>query len=46
MHSQRFSNLINLMAFHNLDAIALNPGFSLRYLTNLDFHLMERPTVY
>jgi Xaa-Pro dipeptidase len=45
MHSQRFSNLINLMAFHNLDAIALNPGFSLRYLTNLDFHLMERPTV-
>ncbi len=45
MHSQRFSNLITLMASHNLDAIALNPGFSMRYLTNLDFHLMERPTV-
>jgi Xaa-Pro dipeptidase len=45
MHSQRFTNLINLMAFQNLDVIALNPGYSMRYLTNLDFHLMERPTV-
>ncbi len=45
MDSQRFSNLINLMASQNLDAIALNPGYSMKYLTNLDFHLMERPTV-
>jgi Xaa-Pro dipeptidase len=28
-----------------LDAIALNPGSSLSYLTGLGFHLMERPTV-
>jgi Xaa-Pro dipeptidase len=45
MHSQRFAHLIDLMASHNFDAIALNPGYSMRYLTNLDFHLMERPTV-
>ncbi|PKO07403.1 MAG: aminopeptidase P family protein [Chloroflexi bacterium HGW-Chloroflexi-3] len=45
MHSQRLKKLIDLMASQNLDAIALNPGYSMRYLTNLDFHLMERPTV-
>jgi len=45
MHSQRLRKLIDLMASNNLDVIALNPGYSMRYLTNLDFHLMERPTV-
>jgi Xaa-Pro dipeptidase len=28
-----------------LDALALNPGPSLTYLTGLSFHLMERPVV-
>jgi Xaa-Pro dipeptidase len=28
-----------------LDAIALNPGASLVYLTGLHFHLMERPII-
>ena len=28
-----------------LDAVALNPGPSLTYLTGLHLHLMERPTV-
>lgn len=45
MHSQRLEKLIDLMAIQNLDVIALNPGYSMRYLTGLDFHLMERPTV-
>ena len=30
---------------HDLDAIALNPGPSLTYLTGLHFHLSERPVV-
>jgi Xaa-Pro dipeptidase len=29
----------------NIDAVALNPGSTLTYLTGLSFHLMERPTV-
>ncbi len=45
MHSQRLEKLIDLMTIQNLDVIALNPGYSMRYLTGLDFHLMERPTV-
>jgi Xaa-Pro dipeptidase len=28
-----------------LDAVALNPGPTLKYLTNLNFHLTERPVV-
>lgn len=45
MNNHRFEKLIDLMKKSNLDAVALNPGYSFRYLTNLDFHLMERPTV-
>lgn len=33
------------MAAAHLDAVALNPGPSLAYLTGLTFHLMERPVV-
>lgn len=29
----------------DLDAVILNPGPTLKYLTGLDFHLMERPVV-
>ena len=28
-----------------LDAVVVNPGASLKYLTGLDFHLMERPVI-
>lgn len=45
MHSLRLKKLIELIASQKLDAIALNPGYSMKYLTNLEFHLMERPTV-
>jgi len=41
----RLSRLHNLMDANHLDAVALNPGPSLRYLTGLNFHLMERPVV-
>jgi Xaa-Pro dipeptidase len=45
MNKERLERLITLMIKENLDAIVLNPGFSFKYLTNLEFHLMERPTV-
>lgn len=45
MNSQRLEKLTKLMKAAKFDAIALNPGYSMRYLTDLDFHLMERPTV-
>ena len=37
--------LMTLMGEQGFDALALNPGQSLVYLTGLHFHLMERPTV-
>ena len=46
MASNRISKLENMMANSNFDVIALNPGPTLSYLTGLDFHLMERPTVF
>ena len=45
MNSPRFEKLLGLMKKNGFDAVALNPGYSMRYLTGLDFHLMERPTV-
>ncbi len=42
----RFDKLLTLVQQHQLDAIALNPGPSLTYLTGLHFHLMERPVVF
>ncbi len=41
----RITKLTQLMAEFDLPAIALNPGSTMAYLTGLDFHLMERPTV-
>lgn len=43
--NQHFSRLSQLLKAHNLEAVALNPGPTLRYLTGLEFHLMERPVV-
>lgn len=45
MSNDRFTRLDELMASNNFDAIALNPGSTLTYLTGLHFHLMERPTL-
>ena len=45
MSTSRFSRLFSAMAAAGVEAIALNPGPSLTYLTGLTFHLMERPTV-
>jgi Xaa-Pro dipeptidase len=45
MYQKRFAHLLELMQAAQLDAIAINPGHSLKYLTGLDFHLMERPIV-
>jgi Xaa-Pro dipeptidase len=45
MHTDRLERLNRAIQASGLDGIALNPGSSLTYLTNLKFHLMERPTV-
>lgn len=41
----RLEKLYAAMAESGLDAVALNPGPTLTYLTGLTFHLMERPVV-
>ena len=46
MLKSRLSRLDKLMASNKIDAIVLNPGPSLVYLTGLHFHLMERPTLF
>jgi Xaa-Pro dipeptidase len=43
--NQKMNRLVALMEAHDLDAVALNPGKSMVYLTGLQFHLMERPTI-
>ena len=43
--SKRVEALADLLIQKGLDWMALNPGPSLRYLTGLNFHLMERPVV-
>ncbi len=45
MTSSRLSKLSESLRTSDLDALALNPGPSLVYLTGLHFHLMERPTL-
>ena len=42
----RQKKLTSSLAAHGLDAVALNPGPSLTYLTGLHFHLSERPIVF
>jgi Xaa-Pro dipeptidase len=42
---KRQQKLTNLLTAAGLDALVLNPGPSLTYLTGLHFHLMERPVV-
>jgi Xaa-Pro dipeptidase len=46
MHQERLTRLIETMRTEKFDAIVLNPGPSLYYMTGLSFHLMERPIVF
>lgn len=43
--ASRFDKLAKAIQQSGLDAVALNPGPTLAYLTGLNFHLMERPVV-
>jgi Xaa-Pro dipeptidase len=43
--TKRQSRLYNAIQEANLDALVLNPGPSLVYMTGLHFHLSERPVV-
>jgi len=43
--SEKLQKLRRLLEESQLDALVLNPGPSLTYLTRLDFHLMERPVL-
>lgn len=45
IYVRRRNRLMEALARHRLDALALNPGPTLTYLTGLNFHLMERPVV-
>jgi len=45
MSKSRLDKLTASLRNSNLDAVVLNPGPTLKYLTNLNFHLMERPVV-
>ena len=45
MTSARLEKLDASLRTSGLDAVALNPGPTLTYLTGLHFHLMERPVV-
>ncbi|MEP6896689.1 MAG: aminopeptidase P family N-terminal domain-containing protein, partial [Chloroflexota bacterium] len=43
--THRFDKLNASLRTSDLDAVILNPGPTLRYLSGLQFHLMERPVV-
>jgi Xaa-Pro dipeptidase len=46
MNTSRISLLASLLKKYSLDLIVLNPGPSMFYFTGLQFHLMERPTLF
>lgn len=45
MTQERLDKLTASLLNSGLDAVALNPGSTLKYLTGIEFHLMERPVV-
>jgi Xaa-Pro dipeptidase len=45
MTNVRLEKLYTAMAASKLDAVAINPGPTLAYLTGLSFHVSERPVV-
>jgi Xaa-Pro dipeptidase len=46
MTINRLEKLVALLRTSGLDAVALNPGPTLTYLTGAFFHLMERPIIF
>jgi Xaa-Pro dipeptidase len=44
-YPQRLAKLAASLADSGFDAVALNPGPTLAYLTGINFHLMERPII-
>ena len=45
MINDRLKNLTGSLRTSGLDAVILNPGPTLKYLSGVEFHLMERPVV-
>ncbi len=45
MYAERLSRLQSELRQRQIDCLALIPGANMRYMTGLDFHLMERPTI-
>jgi Xaa-Pro dipeptidase len=45
MYPQRLERLQKVLQDRQIDCLAVVPGANMRYLTGIDFHLMERPTV-
>lgn len=45
MSSKRIEKLLKALTNSGLDAVVINPGSTLTYLTGLNYHLMERPVV-
>lgn len=45
MTRSRLDRLTASLSASNLDAVILNPGPTLKYLTGISFHLMERPVI-
>lgn len=43
--NKRLEQLTYMMTAQQVEAVAVNPGPTLSYLTGLSFHLMERPTL-
>jgi hypothetical protein len=43
MLTQRLENVRQQLNAQGIDCLALVPGFNLRYLTGMDFMLLERP---
>lgn len=46
MQTKRISDIVSHLQNGNIDIIAINPGPSMGYITGLQFHLMERPTLF
>ncbi len=45
MDRRRIQRLVELMVERSVDCVAVMPGANLRYLTDVSFHLSERPTL-
>ena len=45
MTTERLNRLLSLLQSNGLDALVLNPGQTMTYLSGLNLHIMERPSV-